>query len=143
MTSGKCIEGWFRTVQEFHPEKPDGSGIRPKFSRHSSRIQLLILQNFDHKNWKQTRKQKKVPLIFFSFWCLFRKPDSCEIIQEFRSAKVSYLSHTGYLFVLKQPTRPKAEDKPKNKKVTLISFSFCCCFQKNRQLQNSSRIPVG
>ena len=55
---------------------------------------------------EKTENKKKVPLIFFSFCRFFRKADSCKILQEFRSAKVSYLSHTGCLFVSKQPTRP-------------------------------------
>ena len=58
------------------------------------------------KTENKPENKKKVSLIFFSFGRFFRKPGSCKILQEFRSAKVSYLSHTGCLFVSKQPTRP-------------------------------------
>ena len=85
--------------------KPDSCKIHQEF--RSARVSYLSHIECFFLPKQPTRSEKKiVPLIFFSFFRLFRKPDSFEILQELRSAKVSYLSHTECLFVSKQPTRP-------------------------------------
>ena len=102
-------------------QEENASRIGIELSKNSNRRNQMALEFFQNSqdilqefnccfynmSIIKTEKKKKCHLgILFSFCRFFRKADSCKILQEFRSDKVSYLSHTGCLFVSKQPTRP-------------------------------------